>query len=218
MGHTIFPTFVITNFSVKDSPTQQSMTIRHAYHEALELAKHQTAVPYAEIAVGGHSHQLIRGREPQSMPRGEMPQQTLLHRQYDSPYELETHSTIDATPLELLLNNYAPTDPLVSRELLNLLDANSSDTMSNVLIAPDGSVVHHPLVEDTDVFGQTRDDADSGTLIAARYYKNSGPDFAHYHARHPLYELHRAQYRCEYLRTLAKYPGNIAVQLEMYHR
>ena len=90
--------------------------------------------------------------------------------------------------------------------------------MSRILITPNGAIVSHPLSVDVDVFGQNGADAESGNPIAARYYKNCRPPFAHQHAQHPVRELHHAQYRCDYLRTLAQHPGKLAVQLELHHR
>ena len=51
--------------------------------------------------------------------------------------------------------------------------------------------------------------------ISHQLIRNYEPSFAHQHAQQPIREPHHAQHRFNYLRTLARHPGKLAVQLEV---
>ena len=78
-----------------------------------------------------------------------------------------------------------------------------------LLITPDGRVQHQLTYQDTDVFD---DPSPGGT--ASLFMPDQDPVMAWHRAKQPLRDLEQAQFRIDYLRTLAAHMGHIVIEFD----
>lgn len=110
------------------------------------------------------------------------------------------------TPEDILRNCWNTAGRLVT---LALATQNEERPLfPSVLITPEGKARHELQYPTRDVLGF---DAPGG---ASRFITDTDPATAHHLAKLPLIKVYQAQFRTDYLRTIARYPDHIVIELD----
>ena len=205
MSH--YSAFVITTFT---DPKQLRQAAAEAAQKAEAIAVHMMYLgddaPGAEsLAIAGNQFRFIQGEtrtNGEIFPSHELGQD----RTYEYWSQASGHKlSPDLVPDEILQNAWNTTDELVTLGLKTI--TGNRPIFPGVLIEPDGTISEHLAFPDADVFGDT---APGG--VAAKFLLE--PSQAWFAAQQPLRDIGKAQFRADYLRKLADWPGHIVIELD----
>ena len=115
-------------------------------------------------------------------------------------------NAVDAAS-EVLDNCWNLTNQLIRLALKN--NYAETPTYPQLLITPEGVVMHQLKQHDHDVFG----DLTPGGMVA-RFRGSESPAVAWEMAKRPLEELEQAKFRIQYLNALAAYPDHAVVEFD----
>ena len=205
----IYCAFVITTVCHARHTPLPSETIGLAYQEAFQTILTQREVYFDQACIGQYSDGLIQGKPNLISIRDYTDRYTLnrIHGQDGAP---AFDQGLKDAPEDLMANNASTTDNLVQL-MLETPKAYEQEPLPTMVVAPDRVVTANQQTVQ-DVFGETIYETDRPTV--ARYLDDD-PGYAQYLAAEPMRQLAEAQFRCEFFRVLAKYPGRVIVQIEL---
>ncbi len=211
--------FIITSVTT-DFPNETPTTdqLRHAAREAGRIAvtaasqmdQQSGEDPAPEsLAVGSRQHQFIQGnRKTNRETFGNIPTSWWPELTFEIWGENNGQKADAAdAPEDVISNAWNHADALIALALKSKWAQNP--TYPEILITPDATVSHQLKYHDEDVF---HDPSPGGTV--ALFLPDQDPALSWHMAKRPLAELEQANFRINYLRTLAAYPGHIVVEFD----
>ena len=187
---------------------EAGVTAVNAAIDALTSETDNSAAPET-LAVGCRQHRFIQGN---ILTNSETFVDTPLGLRPEQTFEIwgqnrgQKASAEDA-PNSVLQSCWNHADRLI--ELAIRHHQSGRPIYPELLITPDGRVQHQLTHPDMDVF----DDPSPGGTIAL-FMPDQDPAMAWHRAKAPLRDLEQAQFRIDYLRTLAAHMGHIVIEFD----
>ena len=217
MAH--YTAFVISNVQLLPEQTPSIQQLREAARHVGDAAI--VAPLYKEsLSVGGHSYRFIQGEYSNNkemfgyLPYQEWPE---MDHCFYSDRSGRVANAEDAPP-EILQNSWNVTDTLVKTAVESCMRQTFNNphrsVFPRVIVTPEGSVCHDTDFPDRDVFGEFAEIWAPEQPVAKRYFPHQDAYSAHFTATYPLMRLATAKFQVDYIRTLAKYPRHLVIQMD----